>query len=463
MHRIEETLDRGICIGCGACSVITNGVVPIQLDASGIYRADVSQTPEEVVREASQVCPFSDEAQSEEALGAPSLDPALAQHDPLAGVYSASFVARVSDDQYVVESSSGGLTSWLVGELSNSGLIDAFISVSSSTESSEIFTYAVKDAEKYGTSRKSAYFATTLNEALKVVEESDKRFAIIGVPCYIKAARLLSDKDPILRQRLRFFIGLVCGHMKTQNFGRSLAWQLGVHPRDLSAVDFRVKCPDRPSSSYDFEAQATDGSIVRAPTRDLVGSNWGHGAFQPEACNFCDDIFAETADVVLGDAWLPQYTQDWRGNNIVVSRNSEIDSIIRKGIERGILTGEEVDIQVPIQSQLGNFRHRREGLAIRLADDIAEGLSVPRKRVDPDKSAVGYRRRQLIRQRRKMSKISIASFKEAVARDDLSIYLGQMSSEIQKYKRIQSVSVNYWRQRIQRLFGRYWESIKRRE
>lgn len=40
-----------------------------------------------------------------------------------------------------------------------------------------------------------------------------------------------------------------------------------------------------------------------------------------KACDFCDDVFAETADIALGDAWLPEYVQDGNGTNVVVTRN----------------------------------------------------------------------------------------------------------------------------------------------
>lgn len=33
----------------------------------------------------------------------------------------------------------------------------------------------------------------------------------------------------------------------------------------------------------------------------------------PRACNYCDDVFAECADVTCMDAWLPEYSQDHRG------------------------------------------------------------------------------------------------------------------------------------------------------
>ena len=82
------------------------------------------------------------------------------------------------------------------------------------------------------------------------------------------------------------------------------------------------------------------GSRTRAETaaathRAAIDGNWAFGAFQPAACNSCDDVFAETADVVFGDAWLPQYTDDWRGTNVVVTRSPEADRILADGVRDG--------------------------------------------------------------------------------------------------------------------------------
>src|SRR5699024_1549087 len=101
---------------------------------------------------------------------------------------------------------------------------------------------------------------------------------------------------------IAYYVGLVCGHLKSQFFAESMAWQTGVSPERLSDVDFRVKNPGRSASSYDFSATDHSGDTHIRATASLAGGSWGHGAFQPEACNFCDDIFAETADIVFGDA-----------------------------------------------------------------------------------------------------------------------------------------------------------------
>src|SRR3546814_14989026 len=79
--------------------------------------------------------------------------------------------------------------------------------------------------------------------------------------------------------------------------------------------------------------------------------------FQGGACEFCDDIFAETADVCLGDAWLPQYDSDWRGTNIVISRHADLDQLLREGARSGAVLLEDINLDLMALSQGGHFLH----------------------------------------------------------------------------------------------------------
>lgn len=59
----------------------------------------------------------------------------------------------------------------------------------------------------------------------------------------------------------------------------------------------------------------------------------GLGFFKPISSNFSDDVFNETADIVVGDAWLSPYNQDSKGNNIIITRSAVIDELISQGIK----------------------------------------------------------------------------------------------------------------------------------
>lgn len=439
MHRIEETIARDICIGCGACGVASGGAIKITLGPTRMYAADLADAPEDAVRRASRVCPFSDESPDEDALGAPH--PVAGMHkDEFLGQYTKTFAGRVNDEEYLKGSSSGGLTSWLTTRLVEHGYADAVISVGKApTGDGALFEYGSSQTPAVAQTRKSHYYAASMSEVLDEVAKSDRKYVLVGVPCFIRAARSLCAQNALLSARLTFFVALVCGHYKTQAFAESLAWQLGVPPDRLGEVDFRVKRAGRTASDYDFAARdARSGEWVSAPVRTLVGGNWGHSAFQPEACNFCDDVVGETADVSFGDAWLPQFAADSRGTNIVISRNSLIDRLFEQGSAAGEIEVLQASPGDVAQSQAGGFRHRRAGLAVRLADDRAAGLSIPQKRVAPEAaSMVTGRRASLVRQRRRMAASSHETFARAVREGNLRVYLRAQRHEIARYQRLE--------------------------
>lgn len=437
-HRIEDVVSRGMCIGCGACTLAANGAIPIRLDDSRLYQADLSGVPSGALRAASAVCPFSDEAPNEDDLGVPHGDSEM-NHHPQLGTHIRTLAGRVNDEQYLWGSSSGGMTSWLTNKLITEGLIDAVLSVGrpGPTEH-ELFGYGMVEQQDIPTRRKSCYYATTMAEALDVISSTNQRFALVGVPCFIKAARTLSLQKPEIAEHLVMFIGLVCGHYKTQAFAESLAWQVGISPDQLADVDFRVKDPSSPADHYQFGARGVSEDTWRyASPRDLIGGNWGHNAFQPEACNFCDDVVAECSDISFGDAWLPQFAKYPQGTNLIISRNRILDRILDAADSSGDITLVPLSAAEAVMSQAGGFRHRREGLAVRLADDQSAGLSVPLKRVAPDLNAVSKRRATLLRQRRRMAKLSHVAFGEARSSGDLKHYTRAMTKEIRRYRRLE--------------------------
>ena len=99
----------------------------------------------------------------------------------------------------------------------------------------------------------------------------------------------------------------------------------------------------------------------------MADGDWGAGFFQNPACDACDDVVAETADVSFGDAWVEPYLlrlarhQRRRGPLPVVHAPHRT----RRRAD-GRLALEPVDADFVAETQAAGFRHRREGLAYRL-------------------------------------------------------------------------------------------------
>ena len=447
MPTIEQVVARDICVGCGACQFATRGDITVQRNDLGYYRADLTTASPQSIATGSRVCPFAQEAPNEDAIAA-EVFPAVLREDPRTGKYLSIAAARVTADDYLLGSSSGGLTSWILIQLLETGHIDGVIHVGQGGDG--LFSYRISRSRQELTARrKSIYYSTSFNSALHSVHGDGQRYALVGVPCFIKSARLLCREDRTLATQLIYFIGLVCGHLKSAAFAELLAWQCGVGPNELAAVDFRVKQPGEDAGRYRFGARAkaattggaNDGEWITRPTSQLLGGNWGHGMFQLNACNYCDDIFAETADVVLGDAWLPEYRADWRGTNVLLCRNAVIQRLIDRGQAEGELFIAPLSAAEAAQSQAGNFRHRREGLALRLADDQSAGLWTPTKRVLPDPNVVGRRRRELIRRRRELSRASHELFATAKRQGSLDLFIERITPLVQQYEKYNTPSL----------------------
>lgn len=432
MQPIEAVVQNGMCVGCGGCGVATDGRIPVTIRPRGYYEADLSGASPADLEIGSRVCPFSGVSKDEDEI-AGGVFPDLPS-DRRTGTYRSMFAGRLSDDGALPDSSSGGLTTWIVRQLLDKGDVDGVIHVAG-TES-PLFGYVVShtDAEILA-GRKSKYHPATFAEALNSIRGNGNRYAIVGVPCAIRSARLVASEDSVIGEQLAFFVGIVCGHLKSSAYAESFAWQLGVEPDDLETVDFRIKDPSLTSRQYAFGAKSRrTGEWVKKQTLSLVGGSWGHAVFQLNACNYCDDVFAETADVVVGDAWLSKYEIDWRGTNVVITRNPRIDELFIAGAEAGEFSYDELDVDAVARTQGGNFRHRREGLAVRLADDEKAGRWSPKKRVEPGYDHVTPERVDLIRKRRRLSEMSHDAFAEAKEKRELKVYLDAVLPLINDYQ-----------------------------
>src|SRR5699024_1107166 len=152
-----------------------------------------------------------------------------------------------------------------------------------------------------------------------------------GIPSFIYSIRLLSEVDPIIKERIKYTVGLICGHQKSSKFSEAMGWQVGIEPGNLIHIDFRKKLPNAPANRYGIELTGIrDGKEVKIikTGRELIGQNWGKGFFKSYASDFTDDVLNENADITIGDAWLDEYMNDSLGNNVVIIRNNDLNKVV---------------------------------------------------------------------------------------------------------------------------------------
>jgi coenzyme F420 hydrogenase subunit beta len=432
---IVDVVNNGICVGCGGCRVATGGRIEIGTNEHLTFVANLGEASSADLELADGVCPFSDAARDEDVIAAGLFGSDLHNYDQRTGYYRSLRVGRMQSDD-VTRSSSGGLTTYLLGQLLDAGEVDGIIHVGETINSDLLFSYTITETKcDLEGRRKSQYYPCQFSDAMLAVRGNGKQYAIVGVPCFIKASRLLIGRDPVLRGQLKYHIALCCGHLKSAAFAEAMAWQLGIPPNDLARVDFRWKVEGASANSYSFGAVArSDGKWRTAQSNSLLGGNWGHALFQLGSCNFCDDIFGETADICFGDAWLPSFDREWRGTNIVVSRNAVLDRFLTAGSERKHIWLDDLSVNNLINSQSGAFRHRWFGMSVRLAEARRRGEQVPLKRKSSYLRRVSFFRRQIVLLRQRMSRESHGLFLKAKRRGEFSIFSDGLNTNIKIMK-----------------------------
>lgn len=385
MNEIDKAIAAGNCIGCGACAFAFPSDYGMRLSFEGHFEAQTLE--ERPAFDASPICPMVGISQNETEI-AEGLFPDLPKDEQI-GKHLSTFASHVMDGSYRDRGGSGGLVTWLAVELLRRNLVDAVIHVkpAGSADDPLMFRYAVSDnIEEVMEGAKSRYYPIEMSGVLQSIQGTGLRYLVIGLPCFVKAIRLMQNAGLITHDTVPFCVGLVCGHLKSHHFAGYLSAQKGSGPDTLTDFDFRHKIPGRRASDYGFTFRTLDAPDQTKgpwPMTEVNGKDWGEGQFKNPACEFCDDVLAECADIAIGDAWLPNYVADYRGNNIVVTRNKELDTVLREGHARGAISLDAVDVSDVIQSQASGLRHRREGLAHRLARRKSSGVWRPTKRVVP--------------------------------------------------------------------------------
>ncbi|RNI31343.1 Coenzyme F420 hydrogenase/dehydrogenase, beta subunit C-terminal domain [Rufibacter latericius] len=422
----RDIVHSGLCIGCGSCVAQANRQ-DTRMDFDGYGQLKPQGDPQWFKTKSesfSRTCPFSPKAKNEDYLAA-NLYPTAPVTDAALGRFQAAYVGHVAEEDFRMQGSSGGMVTWVATELMRQGLVDGVahvIATKDPQEDGRYFRYRIARTEaEVREGAKSRYYPIELSEVLALVKEVPGRYAVVGIPCFIKAVQLLREEDPVIWERIPYTLGLFCGHMKSARFVESFAWQLNVPVDQVEKVDYRQKDPNRPANWYNAKLTLRDGQTVNRDWWHLADGDWGAGFYMNSACNFCDDVVAETSDISFGDAWVEPYSSDGRGTNVVVVRSPLVNTLVTNAIQEGRLQLEEVDAKFVEQTQAAGFRQRREGLAYRLT--WSRSGVTPCKRVAPDDKTPTRQRKLIYRMRYHISAGSHKMFKLARKLEAPKLYI----------------------------------------
>lgn len=440
ISELGKIVDFGYCSGCGACTY--NSDISMQLNEFGEYIPKFAEGVE-LSPSLDRICPFLSPDLNENFLAEERFGSSATFH-PEIGYYRRAFGAFVKEKDFRNKGTSGGIGTWLGVELFKLGLIDGVIHAKRSIRENEddpFFKYGIsKDVQSIREGARTRYHVLEMSDVLEQVKTTPGRYLFIGVPCFCKALRRIQRFDPIISERIPYVISLVCGHYKSMHWSLSLGWAVGIPPDEMSEIDYRIKGPNIPSRSYVFRAKGGMNNVVECESGKVVGGKFNSGAMMLKACEYCDDVVGETADLTIGDAWLPKFDIHNGGTNLLVTRNPEIEEIILKANTEDRIDLREISADEAARSQSGGFRQRREGLAYRLWKAEQDDVWVPEKRVRPERKNIGKLRRKIYDERSRVAAISKLAFKDALANRSYFDYSNSMKKAFGRLRQLEICS-----------------------
>ena len=387
----DVIVPNDLCCGCGVCA----GICPVDAleivwNKYGEY-APVEQTGKCTECELClQVCPFWNQEESETTLAEREFGRQDGiQHDSVVGLYLDLFAGYSKVNSHRIQGAGGGLTTWLLEKMLAQGVVDSVCCVVPNSDPDTLFRFSVVESiQDVRRASRSAYYPVELSQVISEILGMDARYAVTGLPCALKGLRLAMQRNAKLRKRIVVLVGLVCGQQKSKFFAEYLCALAGGQPSELVAASFRVKDTARHHLDHRFEFSCGSGENVTTGhiyQSEGMGWLWGHDCFKLNACNFCDDITAEVADVTFGDAVAEPYSYGTAGANFVIVRSEMMRDLLTRGASSGEIVLDRVPLQAVIERQQGVILLKRHDLQQRLYTIHSKGNAsyIPVKRFPP--------------------------------------------------------------------------------
>ena len=281
-----------------------------------------------------------------------------------------SIVGFRCDETLRKASASGGLAMWCLETLLGEGIVTrvAVVRLAKNRDKGFFEFYSASTIDELRKSSGSIYHPVEISGIIREIEfNRQERWAIVGVPCLCSAIRNVGH----LQNRIPFVFGLACGMYQNTFYTEMLLSKSGVDCECIVGIKYRRKSDGGPPSDYRFRGTDNRGPGKEIAYHGLPFYLGKHAFFRLNACNFCMDVFAETADACFMDAWLPDYRQEPKGTSLVVIRNTKVSELFQQGQRKGEIWIKAISPNQVVASQRGHVRRKRELIYMR------RGIRVP--------------------------------------------------------------------------------------
>jgi coenzyme F420-reducing hydrogenase beta subunit len=255
-----------------------------------------------------------------------------------------TFIGYSNDGTVRSNGSSGGIGTEIFRVLLQKNLVDAVIGVEMNEKDPLKPRYTlIKDTKELKRLSGSKYVYMPLKELKALIEaHKDLRLAVICPPCFSSYVK----KN---YAHTKYLISFFCGYNKSYDATEYLIQKTGIPAKNIQRINYRGG--EYPGG---FTVHAKDGKIksLKKENYELVDL-----MFLRKGCHECGFFICDTADIVIGDAWLNQL----KNATAIVINSKKGDALIRTLFDERAVTLFGLTKAAIKRMHAHNIRYKTEG------------------------------------------------------------------------------------------------------
>lgn len=269
------------------------------------------------------------------------------------GFYHNLFAAQSSDQDVLVNASSGGVMSEISLYLLENKLVDGVVvtDMRYDNEMPEPVSYIARSREQVLQAQGSKYCPSPTMLIVDEIIKNPGNYAVIGTPCQLAGLETARRKYKRLDDSIYLTIANFCGGFRDFRETERLIKKNNLKVQDVISLSYRGG--GQPGF---MTILAKDGNKVMLPYPQYAKMT---GIMKSYRCRTCVDATGELADISCGDAWLDDYINRDQGWSVIITRNQKSDQLIKSMIKKSLIKCEPLSKEDVILSQKTNITTKK--------------------------------------------------------------------------------------------------------